>query len=1671
MKKEKYNQLFRKLEEKVSSEKNLSFNKDSISLIVSDLDLGSTINEEFETYFENSKYNSVELLPQVNVTIQDDLTFLEAKVSIDLTLDDFQKSCQLNTFVLYFDSRNEKIESYFTGVIDDSLEFFVDCEKIGTSLESRYKLSASKLRDFHDSFGAKAVNDHFEKFLGYANFFTNLTIDFFEIIVAKDQSILIYDATPEALQEIELIPEVLVLKELFFTTLIKKIKQGETCYLTSSFLKVNAKLKIKDATYALSAEEIYGNRCRLNIEKEEGLDLPSINDLLPHVGLAVPSQLNDFVRVNIQSIEIVVDVKNKKIARVDVHSKTYFDLLKANFNISFSFPDFSYHMALIDQIALKAVLTYIDEKLSFKVPKLCDAFDSLEITSLNLSLSQSHQSFILSLKDVLAVKVCEVDFEIKKFEFRIHHFSKTSKTEVYTSGVLLLFGLNFEFRGRVDSNYSFDATLETELTLEDYQAKIESSFNIHLPFSLPQLALERFELACSTNKTFKLQVSLQSFTLHDLGVELDILGDTRIINPYLEISYGPENKFYCEVRGGLEVKGFSFDIRFVKKEDGFIFVGEIENDYALKDLGYFAEDIKKVIPQSVQDLTVRKIAVGYNSIEKKFNFYADVKDLLRYDFNLGLLEKISVDDCQFHFQIKEGKPNINLHGNLSINDTALLFNSDLSPSQGLVLSAHNLDVVSLNLKDISNYFLGELGVWTLVPEYFQSIDFKKIEFIFKTSPLSASLNIETKQLGDLYGGIGKLDGNELGILFSFFPPARIPFSQINKDFGFLEGFDFTGSSLIMSSYSSQAIEKSFLPDRMKKVDFIQGLMLSAALSLNSDAIQDQDLKESIKFFRENILDVQNLTVKATLGLDLDKLALEAYVGKIALGGTTVEIEKAGLRISAALDFTVFGSLSLDLREYIGLQMSFSLYLKVNPNGVVGYGIWKGDLGTKNIKQLSKQVVNIEKSISNLIDDYDKSQNFIRGNEFFNSELFHQIEALPDLQITKLGLVLGIDYEGIPSFGFIGEFNLNGDKREHGGIVAFVFDSSNPSKCMIDLKFPQGTQKALQDLFYKFPFMALTYPQLALFLKEMKFGGYYESENKWVPLRLKFALTDVRIGDVFYNKGILAQGRIGLLENTFELLFNLKVDVNGFKGFGKLKKIDLKVLDQAILKISQAKAPVKFKDKVLNSDLNELLFDGPYVSLEVPFNSPTDISLKSNAHVEFLGVTADLASSISNNGFFFKFTEKFPIGNIDLDVSVKSLTNISSQGHINIDIDIEELFINAKAKGQGGISLQGTDLLADFNFDLSFKDPISQQMITVSSLHLKLTVPPVIVAFMNNLVEHVKNEVLKVGAAIFDEIKKELEELVKEIKDLVEEIVEIGKEIESRIHAIETLEINIQEIATVIKIIKQGIESVESEVETLKQDIQELDKEISDLLEEISKLNIKKAADIANQIPQAVVTVLVDVLKIVQSVDEIGVNVLSEGKNHFQREWDRWEGYRVVAYHERMRLKKEYDDNWWKPWAWGHPAKMLEKLADEGQCEHMKFHCTNIIEMISKPLSILTQIDDDLDSVTHRKKEREAALSDKKDRHVNLNETIQEKKNKVDSEEAEKAEKNKELLDQEAQLQASRGNNAEKENYLAKKREKLEGIKEKFAQNKSYWVRSSKETWVSNNDSSWVGMKS
>ena len=1183
----------------------------------------------------------------------------------------------------------------------------------------------------------------------------------------------------------------------------------------------------------------------------------------------------------------------------------------------------------------------------------------------------------------------------------------------------------------------------------DCQGRVDATWE-HGFGQLARLTVEKLQFRLEEDKSLELGLVVAPFSLGDLGVTLDFLKDLQLLRTTFQLNYR-NGHFQTYLQGGLQIKEFTFQATFTQaydeatQQNTFQFLGEITNSYSLAQLGFFGGELRKVLPSHIQDLTVTKLAVQYHSKEQVFRLEAHIKDVIHFDVNVGKLERVAVDACTFEFQVSPKATEVRIVGDLSINQTKFQAETVLSAQTGLSLEVRNLTPVTLNFKDLTEFVAGDMGVWDAVPPFFHSITFETLQLVFQTSPLLASLNVITQNWGSIYGGIGKLNGQSNGVLVAITPPGHIPFSQLHPELAPLEMLDFEGSYLILSSFGSHTIRGEYLPPRLQNVDFIDGLTFCAALSLVPERIQHEELRQKMIFFRKNILDVQQLSIKGTLGVDPAKIAIEGYVGKISLGGGVLELSKAGVSLSAMLDFTVFGNLSLDLSQLLQLdKMSFSMYLKVHANGLVGYGIWEGNLGTREVKRLGEAMGKLEEYGSALLDDYDASQNFIRGNELFNSEPFQRLALLPDLQIRKVGLVLGINWEGIPSFGALGEFTLNGDEDKYWGMMAFVFDSANPSQCLVDLKFPKNTFKSLQSLvmgFQKFILEALGVDTDVLdqqmeenpIFGLLDFDGFYEDmlRTRWVPLRAKVAVMDVKIGNVFYDMGILVQGKIGLLNNLLGALFNLKITRAGIYGFGKLKKLSIRHQDTTIFALGESQQSVVPRDVALKQNLTsaQAEFEGPYITLNAPFTEIAEASLHGSAHILFMGIEVDSQYSISTQGIFYSLTVDTPLGNLLFQVRVGSLTEFMARSEFDVEFNLD--IFSLRAKGSAEVSLREATLKARLNFSGEFFHPLEKRFVSLGNFDIEFVAPPELVKVFTDVLKTIEEEILRLAGAAFEAVRQALAQLAEEIKALAEEVKRIAKIIDEHLQISQAIQQAIQEGKEAVRLIGAAIDQIKAELQRLGQEIENLKQHLHYLTQQIEQ----KAQELARELERAINEVGTLIVQIIGSINNLTLPALVQVRDKLQGDWNWWEAVRIENYHHRMAYER--DRNGWN-WLY-NTTKMGEHFVKEAHAETMKTPLIGPIHILNGIIGVGEGIQNEINRL---EAERQNTIINEGQKQQTLEQKQWEENDRIQSKaikESRIAEQEQQLAQQEAHTQQAQADQRAREAELARLREQLREV--------------------------------
>jgi len=1023
-----------------------------------------------------------------------------------------------------------------------------------------------------------------------------------------------------------------------------------------------------------------------------------------------------------------------------------------------------------------------------------------------------------------------------------------------------------------------------------------------------------FEIDQKRNASFRFEV--ETFHLSDVGITLDFIKDVTMKNVHFEIKY-KEKQIQSQFKGTINIKDFDFTVDLKQdhdKEKGnyLVFFGEIQQQYSLEELGFFLGEIKKVIPESIKGLTVKKLVIQYNSLYEMFNFEARIQDVLHFDFDLSVFKTIAVKQCSFVFQTSKDKTESSIIGDVAIGNTTFVTKSNVSDQTGLALELYNQDTMALNYVDlIETITAQQLAVWDVIPSFFQRLAIKTLYWKMQTSPINASLQLDTEAFGSIYTAMGILNEASFGMIALITPPKTIPFHLIAPQLSSLETIDLSGSYFILSSYDSSQIKKGDLPSLLKEETYVDGVTLCATMSLDPSHIQDRELREKIVFLREHIVDIQKLGVKATIGLDPSKISIEGFIGTIALGGGYLELSKAGLNLSASLDATLFGTIGLNLEQLLGIKnMSFSMYLRLNQGGVVGYGIWEGSLGTEDVKQLKKTADFVTDKGLQLIEDAESSKAMMELNQdIYKPTAATLIHSLPDFQIRKLGLILGINPSArIPTFGCVGEFTLDGDGLSHWGVVAFVFDSTNPTQFLLELKMPKGMQRSLENFAFKFEnfLMNWVYDDWTSVSEQLKrngifsllnFDGFYQdtAQTQWVPLRLKLALSTVKIGNTFYDQGFIIQGKVALLNDSVEALLNVKVSKQGVYGFGKMQEILVKFDSITLLSIAKSQRSVESVDKILkeNIEVANPIFDGAYILLDAPVTQLWNAKVSGTAYIYFLGQSLDTSFAASSKGISFSFLVKSPFGASEFRVVVDSIRSFEALSGFNVTYQIGSY--NVKIEGEIQILLKLNAYVVKLDFGATFYNPVVKQNQSLGRFVIQKNDAFDFDSIFHNIKEEITHKVATDAAAVFESIERFVEELKNQIANLSTEVQQLATEVAYQLDASKRYEQLIAKGGEAKRLIQASfdetlnrIKSIEKLIGEMEYRIQELSGFIRDKQKELERVLSGAVSKLAH---------------IIGNVNQVSLHFLRSTREDLRRKRDIAELNR--RYHERYKHKE-----WW-----------------------------------------------------------------------------------------------------------------------------------------------------------------
>ena len=477
---------------------------------------------------------------------------------------------------------------------------------------------------------------------------------------------------------------------------------------------------------------------------------------------------------------------------------------------------------------------------------------------------------------------------------------------------------------------------------------------------------------------------------------------------------------------------------------------------------------------------------------------------------------------------------------------------------------------------------------------------------------------------------------------------------------------------------------------------------------------------------------------------------------------------------------------------------------------------------------------------------------------------------------------------------------------------------------------------------------------------LTFDGFYQDKEKtkWIPLRTKVAVTDVKIGNTYYDMGIMVQGKVGLLNNLLGALFNLKVNKKGIYGFGKLKKFIITINNNDLFALEESKDPIKSKDVVLKQNLEvaQSEFEGPYITLDAPFTELMEAKLHGSAHVTFLGVQLDTFYLISTKGLCFSLSVHTPIGDLLFNVIVESLTSFEAKSDFNVDFNTD--IFSVKAQGSATINLKKESLTATLKFKGEYLNPVTRIYESLGDFDISFEAPPELVKVFTDIVEMIKNEIIKVAGEVFEAVKEVLSQLAEDIKQLVEDIHTIANEIDKQLHLSEKLKGLIGETKEGIRLISNSIEQVKKDIARIDRDIKKLNQQIENLTKKIEQ----KTKDLEKELDKAFDKVGKFILKFVGDVNTLNLSILREVKKGLEKEWKSAEDARIWHYKNRIQLTRELNILNFIP----HTVRIDYHLNMEGVNESRKLVLSPPIEAVKAIISVGDTLEKEIRSLELKK---------------------------------------------------------------------------------------------------------
>jgi hypothetical protein len=1234
----------------------------------------------------------------------------------------------------------------------------------------------------------------------------------------------------------------------------------------------------------------------------------------------------------ITGIEIAFDVFTQKISYMRIGGKIAIGCIELNSTLLL--PDLSLSGSLVSFGEQKEPLVKISAKKFLENMNL-PAFDlpELSINWVQFFVNPKESSYSVEL-DLAGTWAFDDKIKLEDLDLKFGYSQSGISCKIF--GTLKLFG-KFDIYASAENSaaggWTFDGKTKPEqvIGLDELAEDILRTFNVELPFKLPEIKIKDAEIKFNTfKKDFLFKVTMTEFSLGKLNITgIPLLNNVKVENAAFTLEIKNGGSPTGLIKGEVVIDNTRFCIFFEKTAEGVGFKGSIKDvSIDIENIGKnLLPDLKSLVP--IPKIEISEISVDYHSKGSAFTFAADIKNKLSYKFSLKTLPQIELSKIKFICAANNTSVSAALSCLLNIGGTEINFIVKLS-NKGFYLES-NLDKgFEIDLPSIVEYFFGKnaLSIFDSVPAEYRVIAFNQVLLKIDTGQGIASFSANSEKFGGAEFSLQySKDGNP-GFVIALIPPSKIPFSKVHESLKVLDGINIDGTCLLISSISQPKLTLEKLKSTVKEDKIVQGLNLFATMNLNNDTDSNlskeaQDVSAMGKELSK-LIKLDNLTIHGSIGFDPADILIEGYIGSFSIYDSGFKLENAGLRLSADGVFAVFGSISFDFEKYTGIPwMCFTGVMKLYANGIEIDAIWRGSLGTKELKKLAEScedittILNPEelKKMNELVGTQISSlvpagtiQN-ISAASFESLGIISQLghissdilKLLPEIEIKEIGLILGCDWEGIPSGGCIGRFTVNGDKPENEGLVAFLMNSNNPLQSILQAKFPKDFQETLIQLYVKFRNLISEPEETPAWAKLIKLNGF-EYDGKWIPLQIKIALMNVMIGDTLYKKGIIIQGRV-VIFSFLDIIMNLSVDTEvGVRAFGRMKPIQIKYNDSEILEITKVDDELLSVDRVLKEKMEEIkpIYNGPLFDLSIPLSlsALTSSYMKFNGKLKLLGLEViQTDCEISTKEVHFDIKGLYPF-EYQFSCGLKSITSFYAKGRVIINprITLEKFQIKSNDFNppeignfyfQIDISLEGTKFVLILKAKFMVSDPFSLRQEEFTSSEYRFEVVLSLNDMVNNVTQLVKTIIIEAYtltcAAFLDELNR-IKNLLSHLVDIV--AIQLYKAIEEIKRNMELIANEIMKLIAAISILQATIDQILRELEEARHVLSDIGYAIANKKLELDRALNDLAYAVTNcvlgPVEDAIIRAEEDAVNAYNNAEQNRINAYNE-----RRTWSSW----------------------------------------------------------------------------------------------------------------------------------------------------------------------------------------